>query len=641
MNATTTETPFARPRVPEGFTEGGQFCAYQRNEAGGTLRTPLTKEQLAERAQFLASNGYVSAVTAVAGKTRTVAGWWAQAMSVAEVGGGYAKMADNETLSHTGGNSFQGERRTHRRTYTSGDIELRMPAAAAVKRFSASTGRATFDIPVTANVDGQSVVQWVRATENPSGRWSVSALGVRSNSGTKIAEGVSAVLEARQPTMALREAGDLLERRRARVERYGAPLEPVNSGFIKGVAFDESTSTMAITTAGGRGLYGYTVSRDVYEAVARSSSPGAAYNSLVRNKAQRVGVSRCEDCGRFSSEAVSHICQGRHNGPSDRPVLSELHNEVARSLLSRFAPAAFAPTIEPDPAPAREVPGADQGALREKIQARRERRERAVKEQRLLDIATREGALRVRKFRDAEAEEVTAETLLKYLRAARNAQGTERAALFDQDPGAYINSASATVAADLANPGVRSGARVALAELSNWEQKFLIANGRQPSTEERDIEAERLRTLNPNLGSRPKRGFQHVVTTVSADRPLPGGSVSLSDFWATEDQYPSDTEVDPLNWNEIARRYGAPQPRPYVASQGQEIYRPKDIRSLLSKWRNETLSDEQHRMVFGPWGEPSFSEQEQIVRVLEQAESREASNKLWVAAEIVARGANR
>ena len=86
------------------------------------------------------------------------------------------------------------------------------------------------------------------------------------------------MLEARRPSRALNEVGDLLARRRERQRVQGVPVSAVRSTFIAGVGYDKATGTMAVAMTGGR-LYGYQVPAEVHRAVAESTSPGGAYNA--------------------------------------------------------------------------------------------------------------------------------------------------------------------------------------------------------------------------------------------------------------------------------------------------------------------------------------------------------------------------
>jgi hypothetical protein len=72
-------------------------------------------------------------------------------------------MPDDNTPSMHTGQATSGHRRTHRMNYGNKDIQLRMPSATAIRRFSQDKGNPTFDVPVSVSVKGGAPVQgWVR-----------------------------------------------------------------------------------------------------------------------------------------------------------------------------------------------------------------------------------------------------------------------------------------------------------------------------------------------------------------------------------------------------------------------------------------------------------------------------------------------
>jgi len=220
-----------------------------------------------------------------------------------------------------------------------GGFTLRMPSATSIKAFDRETG-GTFDVPVSArDAAGRTVSGWVRVTHHRGG-WASTTVGdFGPRTGAQVAESVAAVLEARRPSRALGEVGDLLARRRERQRAQGVPVSAVKSTFIAGVGYDKATGTMAVAMTGGR-LYGYQVPPEVHRAVAESTSPGGAYNTLVKGTG-RAGIASCPMCGRFYPDTARHLCPVRH---TDRPA--ELRNTQAREAAAALS----------------RLPGPDQGA---------------------------------------------------------------------------------------------------------------------------------------------------------------------------------------------------------------------------------------------------------------------------------------
>lgn len=143
--------------------------------------------------------------------------WWDRQFQAAEYqpdGAGYAMMPDDYTPKFTEGGSLSGHRRTHRILYKGAGVALRMPSATAIERYSTETGL-TFGVPVSAAFPGGTVTGSVRVTHNGAGLWSESSNGFTPELAAYVCEGVSAILEARRPSMGLKQAGDLLERDRA------------------------------------------------------------------------------------------------------------------------------------------------------------------------------------------------------------------------------------------------------------------------------------------------------------------------------------------------------------------------------------------------------------------------------------------
>lgn len=142
----------------------------------------------------------------------------------------------------------------------------------------------------------------------------MSGNGFTPKQAAYVTEAVSAVLEARRPSMGLRQTGDLLERRRARLEvegiKFGRTLQP---SFIARVGYDRTTGTMLVRI--GVRSYGYKVPEQVFNQVRAARDPGKAYNAIVKGK-RRAEVDSCPRCDRFYEAGVEHRCPSKHTAPS-------------------------------------------------------------------------------------------------------------------------------------------------------------------------------------------------------------------------------------------------------------------------------------------------------------------------------------
>lgn len=334
-----------QPRQPKGVPIGGQWATAAHAETGlALLPSSLDPQLAAERHQALLDAGYVPAVATPGLDPRTTAGieqWWGDHFVTAEyraTGEGFAQMPDDFTPAMSDGNALSGKRRTHRVRYRGEDVQLRMPSASAIKRYAATSGESTFDVPVgaeypDANGVPQTVQGWVRVTRSPGGRWTTVGMGF-AGEGEAVAEGVSAILEARRPSFALRDAGSLIERHRARLAAQGAPLQSVSSQWISAVGYDEASGVMATQTAAGR-VYGHLVSKARFEAVAAAASPGAMFNRLVKGS-QHAEVANCPSCGRFFAASAPHACP-TPAAPAEGVVRNERAQQVATALLGARA----------------------------------------------------------------------------------------------------------------------------------------------------------------------------------------------------------------------------------------------------------------------------------------------------------------
>ena len=329
-----------KPRQPKGIPVGGQFAPVTHAEPGAILADTRHRQAMAERGALFRSHGFVPAATLQAMNAPTTTEhreeWWNRNFVAAEYrtpGKNYPQMPDDYTPANSLGQAMSGHRRTHRMNYGNKDIQLRMPSATSIRRFSGENGNPTFDVPVSVSVKGGAPVQgWVRVTKTGPHSWETTTLaGNGGATGEQVAEAVAAVLESRRVTTALAKVPDLLTARKQREAAKGAAMSPVASSFIDEVGFDENTNTMA--TRIGNKLYGHKVSKQFFEAVRASERPGAVFNKLVRAH-QRAGVIQCGKCGRVSSTAVSHTCPTGHKAESG---IGAAHVEQARRRAEAVA----------------------------------------------------------------------------------------------------------------------------------------------------------------------------------------------------------------------------------------------------------------------------------------------------------------
>ena len=304
---------FERPRQPAGAPEstGGQWRQVVRHEAGIDLSD--------DRMSAIEAGEYTPATFTTEHPSPASGPWWDDHASVAEWGGegaAFAKMPVDWTPGLTPGRADSGLRRTHRMEYRGNGFTLRMPSATSIRSFAA-TNKSAFDIPIDATDDhGRSITAWVRAVQHKPGHWSVSGLGFGGVTDAKVSEAVTSVLEARRPTRALRQAGDLIDKHRQRLADQGETLEPVRSGWIASVGYSDldrivMVHTRSRTNADGHRVPGRTyatqVPREVFEELRSSETPGAVYNKLVKGRPGQM-VSSCGMCGRTYAASRTHDC---------------------------------------------------------------------------------------------------------------------------------------------------------------------------------------------------------------------------------------------------------------------------------------------------------------------------------------------
>lgn len=320
----------------------GQFRAVPNDAPNGGLTPNNSVAAFLERKrQALLERGFVPATPgrSIAGSPRNAGRadeWWNEALMRAEVrldGKDIPQMPDDNTPSQGQGRSLVGRRRTYRKLYQSGEIAVRMPSAAAIRRYSQEVGGATFDVPITAEGPaGNPISGYVRVTETRPGQWNVAPVNLPRGAEAKVAEAVNAVLEARRPTFALTDvehAGGLLARARERRAASGVQLADIDSGWIRGAGYNDETGEVVLDLQGRR--YAYEVPRGVYEYVMQAPSPGRAYNELIKGSYPSHPVTKCTRCDRSYREATPHACTAQRTDTGIVPI----HNARVRAIVLR------------------------------------------------------------------------------------------------------------------------------------------------------------------------------------------------------------------------------------------------------------------------------------------------------------------
>lgn len=307
-------------RQPKGIPVGGQYTTHAHPESGITLHAAQNLQAMAERRELLKRSGFIPATTLQAATAPTTtehrSEWWDRNLVAAEyrTGKAYPQMPDDYTPAKTLGHAMSGHRRTHRMNYGNNDIQLRMPSATAIRRFSKENGNPTFDVPISVSLKGGAARQgWVRVTQTGPHTWEATALGGGGDSAAQVSEAVTAILESRRPSIALTAVPDLLEAHKARKAAQGTELAPVTSKFIDEVGYDEATGTLA--TRIGAKLYGHRVPKDLFQKLKDADRPGAVFNQLIKPQ-PGAGVTQCGSCGRAHLTSVRHTCPKGHKTES-------------------------------------------------------------------------------------------------------------------------------------------------------------------------------------------------------------------------------------------------------------------------------------------------------------------------------------
>ena len=297
-----------------------------------------TRHVIEAKRRQLEAEGFVRATSGPASQSPTVPGgtdkWWRDAhlrSSLSVSGDTYQQMPDDYTPGLAPGRALSGRRRTHTKLYQLGEIAVRMPSASAVKRFSDEIGDETFEFPISAEgAAGKPIAGHVRVTRSPSGRWAVEAINMAPAAQGKVAEAVASILEARRPSFALddvQKMGGLVEKHRQRIIDAGTRLTAVDSTWVRGVGYNDATGELVMDLQGRH--YSYKAPKGVYEYVAGATSPGKAYNQLVKGRFPAERVDRCDNCGRVGRLSAAHTCMN-HRKPNGR---IKAYNERVRAVF--------------------------------------------------------------------------------------------------------------------------------------------------------------------------------------------------------------------------------------------------------------------------------------------------------------------
>jgi hypothetical protein len=269
-------------RQPKGRRDGGQFSPSKNPESNISL---ASESPVANAQANAASAGLVPAFR-----------WWHRMKEL------HRERPDGDEYPVMRTQSMglpKKARHSHRMTYSGEDVSLLMPSVSAVKRYSqGQSPDGPFDIPVTANFNGGQIDGFVRVVTDGKGRWATMPIGFPREQAGTVAESVHCLLEARRPSRALAETGDIMERRRRRRAETGAHLEPVKSTWIKAAGYDHASGVMlmAVESKGSEKVYAYRASLEDYLRVVEDPVPGRVFNKSIRMSHPRVDASRCSKC---------------------------------------------------------------------------------------------------------------------------------------------------------------------------------------------------------------------------------------------------------------------------------------------------------------------------------------------------------
>lgn len=359
-----------RGHKPAGTTAGGQFDGRtltrpptgslgpvrpdsDRPVVASDLENPANNPQarFLHRAELI-EQGYAPAQftpskTSVL-STEGINTWWSEHFINAEHGSQngdgatYPVIPDDYTPKQTLGLALSGKRRTHRIKYEGDGYAIRMPSASAIKRFADESGSNTFDVPVQAVrilPDGResTTTGYVRVTRQGPGSWHTQPLGLNEQSGSVISESVSTILEARHPSIALKDAGNLYQKYQQRKAAQGQKLAPLArpSSFVNGLAYDQQHGEIYVQL--GNRTYGYKFpqAEAAYKAMQVSHSPGRTYNEYIKKLGGgHFEVSTCDNCGRTYRSERGHSCTAQRAATS---TVNPHRQRIAARILASAA----------------------------------------------------------------------------------------------------------------------------------------------------------------------------------------------------------------------------------------------------------------------------------------------------------------
>lgn len=321
---------FATEAAPDAAADLEQFHAVATDEFGVDLQSRQRSHAVLAGLDYVPPASQPSATD-----PRTAAGierWHAQARATAEydTSNDAVALMPDDFGSATEGRSFRALRRTPRRLYTSGDGDLavRMYATSRIRAYAAENGEGVpFDVPVEIKVGDRTVSGHVRVVPHGRGTYTAQPLNFPADVSTDAANAVTAILEARRPTRALKERADIAARHRAMLESAGVMLKPVErSSFITRVGYNRAAqqAVVEIDSTLGPTKYLYEgITPDEWSSFRRAESIGAAYNGIVK---RRHGVAR----GSIRELATCPSCQAVH-------VADRAHTCLARATNARGA----------------------------------------------------------------------------------------------------------------------------------------------------------------------------------------------------------------------------------------------------------------------------------------------------------------
>lgn len=212
---------------------------------------------------------------------------------------------------------------SYRKSYeTSDGHSVKIPSKASILRYSNSvTPGAPFDVPFEYQDNkGKTNSGWMRMRRSADGTVTADVLGEEGHGrrawSTRAAEITSATLEGRRAAPSNKDgstasAKDLQAKYE---ERKAADLDkvkftPLKSSFIKGAEYSEKNKSLVVAMNNGR-VYEYKVPKSTFKALANSTSPGKAYNKLVKPAATSRQLDQCPMCKKLSADIAKHSCQG-------------------------------------------------------------------------------------------------------------------------------------------------------------------------------------------------------------------------------------------------------------------------------------------------------------------------------------------